>query len=81
MGLETNNNQKMTKKLKNFTKNICIVFNKNSKEDIYMSVVKEYKNNNTMIRIHDDYINTDEKNKAREIIISLMINFLKNNNE
>ena len=81
MGLETNNNQKMTKKLKNFTKNICIVFNKNSKEDIYMSVVKEYKNNNTMIRIHDDYINTDEKNKAKEIIISLIINLLKNNNE
>ena len=67
--------------LKNFTKDFCIVFNKNSKEDIYMSVVKEYKNDNTMIRIHDDYINTDEKNKAREIIISLMINFLKNNNE
>lgn len=71
----------MTKRLKNFTKNICIVFNKNSKEDIYMSVVKEYKNNNTMIRIHDDYINTDEKNKAKEIIISLIINLLKNNNE
>ena len=81
MGLETNNNQKMTKKLKNFTKNICIVFNKNSKEDIYMSVVKEYKNDNTMIRIHDDYINTDEKNKAKEIIISLIINLLKNNDE
>ncbi len=46
-----------------------------------MSVVKEYKNENTNIRIHDDYINTDDKNKAREIIISLMINFLKNNNE
>lgn len=81
MGLETNNNQKMTKKLKNFTKNICIVFNKNSKEGIYMSVVKEYKNENTNIRIHDDYINTDEKNKAKEILISLIINFLKNNNE
>ncbi len=67
--------------LKNFTKDICIVFNKNSKEDIYMSVVKEYKNDNTMIRIHDDYINTDEKNKAKEIIISLIINLLKNNNE
>lgn len=60
--------------LKNFTKD-------NSKEDIYMSVVKEYKNDNTMIRIHDDYINTDEKNKAKEIIISLIINLLKNNNE
>lgn len=67
--------------LKNFTKDFCIVFNKNSKEDIYMSVVKEYKNDNTMIRIHDDYINTDEKNKAKEIIISLIINLLKNNNE
>lgn len=67
--------------LKNFTKDICIIFNKNSKEDIYMSVVKEYKNDNTMIRIHDDYINTDEKNKAKEIIISLIINLLKNNNE
>ena len=41
----------------------------------------EYKNDNTMIRIHDDYINTDEKNKAKEIIISLIINLLKNNNE
>ena len=70
-----------TNRLKNFTKDICIVFNKNSKEDIYMSVVKEYKNDNTMIRIHDDYINTDEKNKAKEIIISLIINLLKNNNE
>ena len=70
-----------TNMLKNFTKDICIVFNKNSKEDIYMSVVKEYKNDNTMIRIHDDYINTDEKNKAKEIIISLIINLLKNNNE
>lgn len=63
-----------TNVLKNFTKD-------NSKEDIYMSVVKEYKNDNTMIRIHDDYINTDEKNKAKEIIISLIINLLKNNNE
>lgn len=67
--------------MKNFINNICIVFNKNSKEDTYMSVVKEYKNDNTMIRIHDDYINTDEKNKAKEIIISLIINLLKNNNE
>ena len=75
------NNQKMRNSLKNFINNICIVFNKNSKEDIYMSVVKEYKNDNTMIRIHDDYINTDEKNKAKEIIISLIINLLKNNNE
>ena len=72
---------KMMNRLKNFIKDICIVFNKNSKEDIYMSVVKEYKNGNTMIKIHDDYINTDEKNKAKEIIISLIINLLKNNNE
>ena len=72
---------KMMNRQKNFTKDNCIVFNKNSKEDIYMSVVKEYKNDNTMIRIHDDYINTDEKNKAKEIIISLIINLLKNNNE
>ena len=71
----------MRNSLKNFINNICIVFNKNSKEDTYMSVVKEYKNDNTMIRIHDDYINTDEKNKAKEIIISLIINLLKNNNE
>ena len=71
----------MRNSLKNFINNICIVFNKNSKEGIYMSVVKEYKNENTNIRIHDDYINTDDKNKAREIIISLMINFLKNNSK
>lgn len=44
-----------------------------------MSVVKEYKDENTKIRIHNDFINTDEKNKSKEIIISLMISFLRNN--
>lgn len=45
-----------------------------------MSVVKEFTEENTTIRIHNDYINTDEQNKTNEIIISLMINTLKNKN-
>ncbi len=47
-----------------------------------MSVVKEYTNGSTKIRIHDDYINTGEEQKIREIIISLVISRLKyyNNN-
>lgn len=45
-----------------------------------MSVVKEFTEENTTIRIHNDYINTDEQNKTNEIIISLIINTLKNKN-
>ena len=45
-----------------------------------MNVVKEYTNGSTKIRIHNDYINTGEEQKVKEIIISLMINRLKNYN-
>ena len=48
--------------------------------NFYMNVVKEYTNGSTKIRIHNDYINTCEERKIKEIIISLMINRLKNYN-
>lgn len=41
-----------------------------------MSVVKEYYDDKTKIKIHDDYI-TEEK-EVKEIIISLVINSIKN---
>lgn len=44
-----------------------------------MSVVKEYLTDETKIRIHDDYIGTEEKTKIRELIISLIINKVKKN--
>lgn len=43
-----------------------------------MSVVKKYLIDKTKIRIHDDYIGTEEKTKIRELIISLIINKVKN---
>jgi hypothetical protein len=43
-----------------------------------MNIVKEYSNEKTKIRIHDDYIDTNEEKKIKEIIISLMISQLKN---
>lgn len=43
-----------------------------------MSVVKEYYNEKTQIRIHDDYINEKDKKETKELIISLAVNFLKN---
>lgn len=42
-----------------------------------MNVVKEYVNDKTKIRIHDDYISQDSKD-TKEMIISLVINYLKN---
>lgn len=43
-----------------------------------MQVVKEYLDGKTKIRIHSDYIETKEQQVFKEIIISLVINFLKN---
>lgn len=42
-----------------------------------MSTVKEYINEKTKIRIHDDYISQEHK-KTKEMLISLIINYLKN---
>lgn len=42
-----------------------------------MNVVKEYVSEKTKIRIHDDYISEDNKN-TKEMLVSLVINFLKN---
>lgn len=43
-----------------------------------MQVVKEYLDGKTKIRIHSDYIEAKEQQVFKEIIISLVINFLKN---
>lgn len=43
-----------------------------------MNVVKEYMDEKTKIRIHKDYVDTNEQKEAKEIIISIMINFLRN---
>lgn len=43
-----------------------------------MNIVKEYMDEETKIRIHKDYIDTNEQKQTKEIIISLMINFLRN---
>ena len=42
-----------------------------------MSIVKEYIKDKTKIRIHDDYIDKEEQKMAKEMIISMIINFLK----
>ncbi len=42
-----------------------------------MNVVKEYVNDKTIIRIHDDYISQESKD-TKEMLISLVINYLKN---
>ncbi|MGN1311632.1 MAG: hypothetical protein ACI4U4_01305 [Bacilli bacterium] len=42
-----------------------------------MNVVKEYVDEKTKIRIHDDYISEDSKD-TKEMLISLVINYLKN---
>ena len=41
-----------------------------------MNVVKEYVNDKTKIRIHDDYISQDNK-ETKEMLVSLVINYLK----
>lgn len=42
-----------------------------------MNVVKEYIDDKTKIRIHDDYISQEDK-ETKEIIISIVIEYLKN---
>ncbi len=42
-----------------------------------MKVVKEYIDDKTKIRIHDDYI-SQEKKETKEIIISIVIEYFKN---
>lgn len=42
-----------------------------------MNVIKEYEIDKTKIRIHDDYISPDSKN-TKEMLVSLVINYLKN---
>ena len=44
-----------------------------------MNVVKEYINDKTKIRIHNDYISKDDK-ETKEMLVSLVINYLKNRN-
>ena len=44
-----------------------------------MNIVKEYVNDKTKIRIHDDYISKDNK-ETKEKIVSLVVNYLKNRN-
>lgn len=41
-----------------------------------MSIAKEYLNGKTKIRIYDDFIEID--NKTKELIISLVVEYLKN---
>lgn len=45
-----------------------------------MKVVKEYEYGKTKIRIHDDYIIENEQKNIKEIIVSLVINHIKNKN-
>lgn len=42
-----------------------------------MSIVKEYFDEKTKIKIHNDYITNEEK-EIKEIIIALVINSIKN---
>ena len=42
-----------------------------------MNVVKEYEIDRTKIRIHDDYISQENKD-TKEMLVSLVINYLKN---
>ena len=44
-----------------------------------MQVVKEYVKGKTKIRIHSDYI-TQENKTAKEMMVSLFINHIKNKN-
>lgn len=44
-----------------------------------MNVVREYVNDKTKIRIHNDYISKDDK-ETKEMLVSLVINYLKNRN-
>lgn len=42
-----------------------------------MNIVKEYLDEKTKIRIHDDYIDKSESKEIKETLISLMINHFK----
>ena len=42
-----------------------------------MNIVKEYVDDKTKIRIHDDYISQENKD-TKEMLVSLVINYLKN---
>ena len=42
-----------------------------------MKIIKEYNSEQTKIRIHDDYLQSNEKNpNTKEVIISLVLNYL-----
>lgn len=41
-----------------------------------MNVVKEYEIDKTKIRIHDDYISQESKD-TKDMLVSLVINYLK----
>lgn len=44
-----------------------------------MKIIKEYNSEQTKIRIHDDYLQSDEQNiNTKEVIISLVLNYLNN---
>lgn len=45
-----------------------------------MSIVKEYEKDKTKIRIHDDFVGTEENSRVKEIIISLVVNKIKKYN-
>lgn len=42
--------------------------------------VMEYFDEGTKIRIHDDYVKDEEKQVVKEMLISIMINYLEKNN-
>ena len=42
-----------------------------------MKGIKEYVNDKNKIRIHDDYISQENKD-TKEMLVSLVINYLKN---
>ena len=45
-----------------------------------MGIVKEYMENKTKIRIHDDFVGTEDEKRIKEIVMSLVINKIKKNN-
>ena len=45
-----------------------------------MGIVKEYMENKTKIRIHDDFVGTEDEKRVKEIVMSLVINKIKKNN-
>ena len=45
-----------------------------------MGIVKEYIENKTKIRIHDDFVGTEDEKRIKEIVMRLVINKIKKNN-